>query len=925
MTTGHIFVIAEKPDMARTFAKVLGKRGPFKQGDGYFINDKYIICWGYGHILATKEPRDYPKEIFSGWSWDNIPFVPPSGHLEYHIPVKNDFDKVKKEHFKKIQKVVKENTISLAVNACDSEREGTLIGNEIIEALGIKAPVRRFWCSTKVDEDILNAFDNLKGDDFHIPRSNAAYCRQYADYVLGNNLTIAFTLKADAKNIRTQKGGGNVIHAGRVSTSIMAILAKRRLEIENFVPVNYFEIAAVFGDKYKGTWYKGNKSDTKIDSKEEADALVSKIKGKEGKVIAKDVTIDKEGHKELYNLSTLQNDANKKYGYTMQKTLDIAQVLYETYKVLSYPRTDSKYLTKSQIPELPILLDSIRGSEYDKFIDEVVAKGIPTSSKFVNDAKVSDHYALIPTKKKVDWTAFKDEYDNKKKIVATKEELLNIFNLVVKRFLAVFFPPTIYEKTEIITEVEGETFKTNGKILVDLGWKAIYGNSEEKDENDSEDEKSNDKTLPPIDLNEVNMTTKEESLAKATKPKAHYTDATLNNVLDNARELIDDEELKGEMKIAKAGLGTSATRANLVENIIKRGYAIRKNKSIIASDLAVKVISITPERLASPEITAQWEQSLRLIEEGKLTVDDFTSQILTFVKAEIENLKAADSNVSFAVEKESVGTCPKCNGDIHEYPSLFACTSSSREHSCFKMFRKVSDKTLSKTHLKQLLTKGETSLIKGFKTKSGISFNAKLVFKGIYEGLDFKREVYDGTCAKCSKGIVDRVFFITCDSHSKENPCFAINKERSGVTLSKAAIEQLASGQKTDLIDNFVTKDGKRTFSAHLNYNNGNLEFVFPERKVVEKKETENICPGCHKGKVIEYEKKYGCSEFKNGCKFTVWRKISGKEINLDLMYEIIENGCPEKLDGFISRANKPFLAKLEWNSEEKTIKMKFD
>ncbi|MED3831612.1 DNA topoisomerase, partial [Priestia megaterium] len=404
---------------------------------------------------------------------------------------------------------------------------------------------------------------------------------------------------------------GRRLPVGRVQTPTLSLLVQRRLEIENFKPKDFFELKVNFNNKYEGMWFKDAKGNTKFELKSDAEAILNKINGKTGKVTVKDVIEQKVNPKELFDLGSLQAEANKKFGFTMQKTLDVAQVLYDKYKVLSYPRTDSKYIMNSQVPELPQLLQAVNSTKYSEFVTNIISRNIPISKNFVNDKKVSDHYAIIPTKKSLNLSEVTDEVKNKQ-VIATKEDIENIYDLVIRRFLAVFYPEAIYEKTEIVTEVEGETFKTNGRILKDPGWEVVYGKDAVDVEEDSDNE---EKTLPPIDKGEENSITKSDLLTKQTKAKPHYTEGTIGKAMENAKDYIEEAALKKEMKEADAGLGTVATRAQIIENLIARKYVIRKGKQIIATDLAVKLIEIAPDRLKSPEVTAQWEIELRLIEE----------------------------------------------------------------------------------------------------------------------------------------------------------------------------------------------------------------------------------------------------------------------------------------------------------------------
>lgn len=911
-------VIAEKPDMAQFFAESMSHTGKFtgSKGTGYFKNDHYVITWAYGHLVNGKEPQDYPKEIFGGWNWKSIPFVPPTGKLEYHLPIKTDFDNVRKRQLGIIKQIYKQYKFEEIINACDAEREGHLIGQEIIDVLKMKEPVKRLWVQAKVEEDVKKAFENLRDMDFYGPRVDAAFARQFADYILGHNLTVAFSIKTSSR-----------LHVGRVATPTLSLFVKRKLEIDNFVPKDFFEIKASFGNKYDGMWFKDEKGNTRFDEKVDAETIVSKIAGQVATVVKKDVVKQPVKPKELFSLSTLQGEANKKFGFSMQKTLDIAQFLYDTYKATSYPRTDSKYIMSSQVAELPQLLNAVKTPVYSEFVEDIVSRNIPTSKRFVDDKKVSDHYAIIPTKKMLNLNDVKDEYNNKKELVATKEDIIKVYDLIVRRFLSVFYPDAIYEKTEIVTEVAGETFKTNGRILVDPGWEVVYG----KEINESEEENENDeKTLPPIEQGETNTVTDTKLLSKQTKPKPHYNDQTIGTAMENAKDYVEEDELKEEMKEAGAGLGTPATRAQIIENLVARKYITRKGKQLIATDLAVKLIEIAPDRLKTPEVTAEWEQQLRLIEKEEVHKDDFYKKIIQFVEEEIEELKNKTINVVFESQADGnvVGECPKCGQPIVEFPKGFACKTSNKEHTCFRVWKGLLNKTITTNQMKQMLTKGETS-IKGFKMKDGRTFDAKIKIKAELDGVEFIRpetKEIDMVCPKCGGKVFDRETFIHCENNTRENPCFSLPKEFGHKKLSMKVLKDLATKGKTELIDGFKSKDKKKTFPAYLKYENGRLEYEFPERKPIERKETGAKCPSCG-GDIVEMEKMFGCSNYSaKNCKFTVWKNIGGKEMTIELIQEVLEKKETEKLDGFVSKGTgKPYKAKLVWNPKKKTIEMSFN
>lgn len=901
---GKILVINEKPSQAMSFVEALKKEGSFSRQNGYFESDKYIVTFSIGHILRSKQPADYKE--FGGWKWDAIPFFPPNGEMDYIS------DQRTAAQLKVIGDLLKRSDVDLVVNAADAGREGELIFWEIFDHFKSKHPVKRIWISTLVAKDILNGFQNLKEEAFFLPKREAAYSRQYADWTLGMNLTVGFSIKANM---------GRALHVGRVQTPTIALLVDRKQEIVQFKPEHYFEIEAEFGDKYKGKWFQDQLGNTRLNKEEDAQKIVATITGKTGTVVKKDVEEEKENPKTLYNLSDLQRDANKKFGFTATKTLAVAQLLYEKYTVLSYPRTSSRHLGEVQIPDLKPTLEAIRIGDYAKFVDDILARGIKTSKRFVNDKEVSDHHAIIPTKMTPDFSQFVDE----PKDSVTKGDLMKMYDLVTKRFLAVFYLPAVYEKTQIVTEVEGETFKTSGKILVSAGWKEVYGSEvEEEDEDDAPKKGKKEKIkvvkLPPIAKDEENVVNNAEKQPKATKSQSHYTEGDLIEIMENPRKLLEDDELKEIMKAAGAGLGTEATRAGIIENIISRGYVERKGKTLIATELAEKLISIAPIELKSPEVTAEWEQKLMDMEKSKVNRADFEEEIRNYVTKNLRDLEQSELEISFGHVSDGavVGTCPTCKNDVKEKNKVFACDTTD----CFVVFKEMAKKKISEAQVKILLSKGETTVLKGFKSKAGKSFEAKLVMKDGKVAFGFADQLNEKTdmkCSLCQGTMVDKGNAVVC-----ANGDLTIYKTIASKKISNKLVEQLLTKGESDLVTGFKSKTGK-PFDAKLKLTGGKVEFAFDNKPKLETKDSGLSCPFCG-GKVTDNAKAYGCSNWREkNCKFSVWKVMSGKTMTNEIIQELIEQKKTVKMDGFKNQSGKEFSASLVLNMEAKKVDLSFE
>lgn len=906
-----ILVICEKPDQAKQFSSALGKASPFKRATGYYENDNYVLTYAVGHILSSKQPSDYQE--FGGWKWSAIPFFPPNGNLDYEP------SKSKAQQLATIGELLNRGDIEYVVNGADAGREGDLIFWEIFDYFKSSLPVKRLWISSLVDKAIIHGFNNLEDEAFFLPKRAAAYSRQYADWMLGMNLTVGFSIKANM---------GRALHVGRVQTPTIALLVNRKQEINNFVATDYYEIESEFGGKYKGKWFTQEAGKNRFDKVEDAEAVVNKITGKVGEVVKKDVVEQKVKPKTLYNLADLQRDANKKFGFTAKMTLDISQLLYERYTLLSYPRTDSRYLSAVHVPELQPTLEALKVPNYEKYIDRILSKPIVTSKHFVDDDKVSDHHAIIPTLKKADTSVFVDDHEKGVK----KEDIQKLYDLVVKRFLSVFYTPALYEKTEIVTEVEGEQFKTTGKILIDLGWKEVYGVEEEDDEEEDapkKGKKAEEKVkvvqLPKIDMGEKNDVSSVDMQSKKTTPPSHYTEGELIGVMENPRKLLDDDDLKEAMKKAGAGLGTQATRDSIIENIIKRGYVERKGKTMVATELAEKLISIAPIGLKSPEITAEWEQKLMDIEKSQMERDAFEREIRDYVTRSLEELQGAELTVSFGNvnDGEVVGICPNCKSEVKEKKAVYACDTKD----CFVVFKEMAKKKISPAQVKQLLSKGETAVLKGFKSKVGKSFEAKIVIKDGKVAFGFPEqtnEEFSVACPKCQGKMIDKGMVVTCENSTQDKGCTTIFRTVSSKKLTNKQIEMLLSKGKTDKISGFKSKVGK-PFDAVLKMDGLRAVFDFDNKPKTESKGTSLKCPFCA-GNVTENAKAFGCSNWKEkNCKFTVWKLTMGKEINETIVKTLIEKGKTEKVEGFKNKDKKEFSAYLVLNKEEKKIDVQYD
>jgi DNA topoisomerase-3 len=735
-------VIAEKPSVGQDIARVLNCR---QKGDGCLEGNGYIVTWAIGHLVALKEPEEYDP-VHKRWALKTLPIVPEE--MELKVLPKTG------KQFQLIKRLMSRPEVSSIICATDAGREGELIFRYIYQLAGCTKPFQRLWISSMTDEAIKEGFAKLKpGSDYdHLYFS--AKCRSEADWLVGMNATRAFTVK-----YRT------LLSIGRVQTPTLAMLVARQREIDNFQAKDYWEVEGTFqgaAGNWNGLWLNRETKETRTDDQEEAQAVIKKVTGKTGVV----TDLKKEEKKEppplLYDLTQLQRDANRLYGFSAQETLTAAQSLYEKYKLITYPRTDSRYLSRDMIPSLKPALVRLAVEPYRQLAAYVLGLNkLPISGRLINDSKVSDHHAIIPTQTTPD-------------IAKLPERERKVYHLIAARFIAVFYPAYRYLLTTVILEVEGEQFVSKGKKVLESGWKQVEqqlgGKStsgekaakkkvHEMDSGDAEEDKENsardEQNLPVLCRGDTALVTKGELLAKKTKPPAPYTEAALLSAMEHAGRLVEDEELKEQLK--DGGLGTPATRAGIIERLIQVGYANRQKKAIIPTQKGIQLIAIVPPMLKSPELTGKWEQGLAAIAKGEMfshkfmeSISGYIGEIVAQVRAEkpaIKFSKSADDtpgDTGFgkssaasrgkstagtkAIAKAPLGRCPACRlGQVLPNSKGYGC--SKWQEGCKFFIGKIAGKSLTANQVTQLITQGETGVVKGFKSKSGSRFEAKLAWR----------------------------------------------------------------------------------------------------------------------------------------------------------------------------------------------------
>jgi DNA topoisomerase-3 len=718
-------IIAEKPDMGRNIAAAIEPKAVNHRS--YLEGPTFIITWAIGHLISLAEPDKYDDK-YKKWNLGDLPIIPEAFKLLPNERTKSQLDVIA-DLSQKCDRLV---------NACDAGREGQHIFSLIQRHLKLDQPVQRLWISDLTPETIRNGFANLKEGADYENLTKAAKARSEADWLVGMNATRAFTSRHNV-----------LLSVGRVQTPVLALIYDRQLQIDGFDSNTYYEVEAIFSQDavtYRGSW-----QGERINKPEQAAAIVAKIKGKEGSITSYEVKDTKEYPFKLFDLTLLQREANAKLGFSAKKTLDLAQVLYEKHKVISYPRTNSNYVTEQNIPEMHRSLDSLKGTSYESFVRNANRNLVHKNNKSIcNPAKVEDHHAILPTHKKASGLAPDEQ---------------KIYDLIVRRFLSHYYPPAEYKIHTVLTEVELEMFKTNVKQLLDLGWKVIYQDQAKEqlkeqlkdkkrpkdEEEEQEDEISSAFSVDPLQAVDCIETSMKE---KETQPPKHFTEGTLLKAMESAGKQVEDDELREAMK--DAGLGTPATRAATIERLKQVEYIDMQGKKILITSkgrTAIELIrSAGVELLTSPEMTGQWERRLNEIAKGTAldtafmdNVKKFTILIVDKVRLQPRAAKEAFTRVNKAVpvktapntkklSRESITNCPRagCGGQIFMGNKGYGC-SHYKEGCSFVIWKSSFGKALTPAMVKALIEKGTTNKLK-LTNDAGQIIDAKIILKDMNTG-----------------------------------------------------------------------------------------------------------------------------------------------------------------------------------------------
>ena len=713
---GKILVIAEKPSVARDIAKVLKAN---QKCDGCLIGDKYVISWAVGHLVTLAEPEDYDDK-YKKWNFSTLPILPDEMKLK---AIHQTRDQLKILH-----KWMNSSEIDSLICATDSGREGELIFRYIYEITKCKKPFERLWISSMTEEAIKEGFATLKdGREYDLLYSSAK-CRSEADWMVGMNATRAYTLRYDS-----------LLSIGRVQTPTLALIVNKQKEIDAFVAEDYFEVQADFGG-YTGMWID-KEEHTRIEKEEIAKEIVAKVSGK----MATITKVEKEEKKMppplLYDLTELQRDCNKKFGFSAKKTLDIAQSLYEKRKMITYPRTDSRYLSDDMKGKVHNTLRRLNELEEYMPYTQPLSGNISFTKRIIDNTKVTDHHAIIPT-------------DGKLRSDALTEEEKKVFSLVAARFLAVFYPYYRYETTKVYAEAEEERFLSKGTVVLEEGWQAVEKALVPAAVSKKKKKEEEEQKLPPLNEGEQRKIEKAVVQKKKTKAPTPYTESSLLSAMENAGRFVEDEALKEQMK--DSGLGTPATRAAIIERLLTVGYIVRKGKTLVPTEKGMKLIEVVPIEMSSPQTTGKWEKGLSSISKGNMTEEKFMASIRRYVQFLIQDAASGRrADVVFPEEQirgkkrknNAFGKCPICGRDILENTKSFYC--AGWKHGCkFSLWKDSLTPyglTLDGGMVKLLLKNGKTERMPVSLPQTGEKGTAVLILNkekgGQIEIMDFTRTV----------------------------------------------------------------------------------------------------------------------------------------------------------------------------------------
>ncbi|QYM77592.1 DNA topoisomerase 3 [Horticoccus luteus] len=928
-------IIAEKPSVAADIARALGKVP--KTGDHY-ENDEYVISSAVGHVVELQMPEDIDKKKYGFWRLETLPIIPEQFELK---PIE-----ASKERFNQLKRLIARKDINLVINACDAGREGELIFNNLAQLAKNKHPVKRLWLSSMTNEGIREAFRHLRDGAEMQGLADAAKCRSESDWLIGINGTRAITKRMFGSR------AGNVASVGRVQTPTLAIVYARELEIRNFVPRGYWRVTAKFGvasGSYEGVYQrphfkKSSDEHDRVDriwEKAHAEAVLAACHGQPMASVSEEKKASTQIAPRLYDLTTLQREANGRYGFSAKRTLQIAQALYEKHKMITYPRTDSRALPEDYLPVVRETLSNVSGS-LQTHAQKALDRGwVQLNKRIFNNAQVSDHFAIIPT-----------AYEAKK----LDEAETKLFDMIARRFVAAFYPAAEFDVTTRLSVVADHTFKTEGKVLTSAGWLEVYGKTSIDDREDAA--APNAKSLPALSAADGGQAKTESATLheESTKPPPRYTEATLLSAMETAGKLVDDEELAEAMK--ERGLGTPATRADTIDGLIYQKYIDRNQRELVPSAKAEQLIqfltAVKATDITSPAMTGEWEFQLREMEHQKFSREKFMAEIVANTRGLVERVKGFE-------EDDSVARVTDIPSPTDGKPLRETLRGYKSQDGEFMVYKIVGGRRLEESEIRELVTHGKVGPLDGFvSAKTRNRFSALLKLVKDEEAGKWKTEFDFGDKANIGELVpfwTDPVtgaelcengssFIVRERDPSSENgwkQTFRVGRIMCQKTITEEMAVDLIANGKTGLIQGFISKKG-RPFDAFLKREGARIAWEFPPRapkigkdgKPVERKARAKVnladapvlgpSPAHEGGELVELDGTYYVRkpDQDNRQVFKLTKKLCEQEISPEQVKQLLADGKTGLIEGFTSKRGNKFSAYLVLSAKKDKAEFEF-
>ncbi|PYK37513.1 MAG: DNA topoisomerase III [Verrucomicrobia bacterium] len=920
-------IIAEKPSVARDLARALGK---FKHGEDFFENEQYVISWSVGHVVELQMPEDIDKKKYGFWRLETLPIIPDKFELK---PSEHSTDR-----FNVLKKLIARKDFEQLINACDAGREGELIFTNLCRLAKNKHPVKRLWLQSMTPQAIRDGFQNLRDGSEMAGLADAARSRSESDWLIGINGTRAITKRMFGSR------GGNVASVGRVQTPTLALVYARELEIRSFKPRGYWRVTAKFEitkGEYEGTYQRpdfkknGDEHDRidRIWDQAAAEAIVAECQGQPVARVSEEKKASSQIAPRLYDLTTLQREANRWYGFSAKRTLDIAQALYEKHKMLTYPRTDSRALPEDYLPVVRRTLENLSGVLQRHAQKALEKNWVQFNKRIFNNAQISDHFAIIPTTLEAK---------------SLNDAEAKIFDMVARRFVATFYPVAEFDVTTRLSQIGVHKFKTEGKVMTSAGWREVYSKSAINDDS------TQGKALPALSAEDKRQAkTLDATLrTEATKPPPRYTEATLLFAMETAGKFVEDEELAEAMK--ERGLGTPATRADTIDGLIRQKYMDRQQRDLVPTAKAEQLIqfltAVKATDITSPAMTGEWAHQLRLMEQGKFPREKFMAEIVEETKGIVERVKGFEEDDSVARTTDIIS--PTDGKPLRE--TLRGYKSQDGELMIYKV---IGGRKMEESEVRELVEKGVVGPLDGFisaKTRASFAATLKLVKdekKGKWKAeYDFGDKVDLGSVEPfwtdpatgaelCEVG---SSYVLRKRENGEWKQVFRVPRLMCKKEVSREQAVQLVEKGKTDLIKGFISKKG-RPFDAFLLRNDAKIRWEFPPRapktgkdgKPVERKARAKVDLSkakvigeskVHGGELVEVDDAYYVRkpDQDNRQVFKLTKKRCEHDITPDEVKELLSEGKSQLIENFVSKRGNKFAAYLKLSAKKDKAEFEF-